>query len=698
VLACGASANGQSITLPGTIQVEDFDQGGAEVAYHDTSAANEGGDYRGTGVDIEASTEGGFNVGWTAPGEWLRYTVNVAQTGTYTLEFRVAAPFSGGRFHVEINGVDRTGPITVPLTGGWQTWQTVTRTGVSLNAGSQVWRLVLDSSPDGGDVANFNYIRVSSSGGSGGGGGGGGTPPPGGSSTPYTGTPTALPGTLQLENFDNGAEGVAYHDGSVGNEGGTYRSSGVDVEQTTDAGGGYNLGWAYEGEWLAYTVNVASAGTYTLEVRVASLDPGGSFHIETNGVDRTGPITVPDTGGWQNWVTIRRTGITLPAGQQSLRLVLDADGDSGAVGNFNYLRVTSGGSAPATSPFNGSPAVLPGTVQFENFDNGADGAAYHDLSSENSGGQHRSTGVDIEATSDSGGGFSVGWAFEGEWLAYTVNVASAGTYDIEARVASAGSGGTFHIEVNGVDRTGPFTVPNTGSWQSWVTLRKTGLSLNAGQQVWRVVLDSDGSSGAVGNFNYFRVVAASGSSNQAPSVNITSPANGSSRTAPADITMTASASDSDGTVSRVDFYVGGTLVGSDTSSPYDYTWQDAPAGNYSLTAVARDDDGATTTSAAVSVSVSSVTSTPTTVVFSPSPDHALLVSSYSVAIYRSGTSPSGTPSASRSLGKPSPVGGEVSVSITDIVNPLPAGSYYAVVTAVGSGGSTASDPSPAFTK
>ena len=175
-------------------------------------------------------------------------------------------------------------------------------------------------------------------------------------------------------------------------------------------------------------------------------------------------------------------------------------------------------------------------------------------------------------TTDAGGGYNIGWAFASEWLAYTVNVGAAGTYDIEARVASDGTGGTFHIEINGVDRTGPISVPNTGGWQSWVTIRKTGLSLSAGQQVWRVVLDSNGSTGAIGNFNYFRVVSASGSANQPPNVSITSPADGSSRTAPANITINATASDSDGTISRVDFYVGGTLLGSDTSSPYSFNW------------------------------------------------------------------------------------------------------------------------------
>ena len=698
IIASAASASAQSISLPGTIQVEDFDQGAAEVAYHDLSSGNSGGDYRATDVDIEACNEGGFSIGWVEPGEWLKYTVNVAQAGTYTLEFRVASPFAGSSFHIDVNGVDRTGPITVPFTGDWQTWTTVTKTGVNLSAGSQAWRLVFDDGP-GGKVANFNYIRVSGGSSSGSGGGGSSS---GGSSTPYSGTPASLPGTLQLEDFDNGPEGVAYHDVSTANEGGDYRNTAVDIESTDDTGGGYNIGYAYEGEWLAYTANVAASGTYDLEVRVASRGTGGTFHIEQDGVDRSGSFTVPDTGGWQNWVTLRRTGVTLSGGQRVLRLVMDSEGSNGAVGNFNYLRVTGGtgggGGGGGSTPFNGSPVALPGTVQVEAFDNGGEGVSFHDLSSDNSGGAYRATGVDIESTSDAGGGYSVGWAVAGEWLAYTVNVGSAGTYDIEARVASNGAGGRFHIEINGVDRTGPFTVPDTGGWQTWVTVRKTGLTLSAGQQVWRLVLDSNGQTGFVGNFNYIRAVAASGSQNQAPTAWITSPTSNASYTAPATMTISATASDSDGTVTRVDFYAGGQLLGSDTSSPYNYTWGSVLGGTYSLTVVARDDDGASTTSSAVTVTVSGLTSTPTTLVFNASPDHATLVSSYTVALRRNGDSVTANPVASKSLGKPTPTNNEISASISDIVNPLPAGSYYAVVTAVGAGGSAQSSPSPPFTK
>src|SRR5207237_10706793 len=80
----------------------------------------------------------------------------------------------------------------------------------------------------------------------------------------YGGMPAAVPGQIEAENFDNGGQGVAYSDTTAGNYGGQYRNTDVDIETTTDTGGGYDVGWIAAGEWLNYTVNVASAGTYTL--------------------------------------------------------------------------------------------------------------------------------------------------------------------------------------------------------------------------------------------------------------------------------------------------------------------------------------------------------------------------------------------------------------------------------------------------
>jgi CSLREA domain-containing protein len=152
----------------------------------------------------------------------------------------------------------------------------------------------------------------------------------------------ATPLTIQVEDFDNGGEGIAYHDVDTANLGGTYRSTGVDIQPTSDIGGGVNVGWTKAGEWLEYTVTVQNGGYYTLDFRVASKGAGGTFHFEFDGADVTGPLTVPNTGGWQNWTTIKKDGAYLGAGTYVLRLRMDTNGASGWVGNFNHLKISRG--------------------------------------------------------------------------------------------------------------------------------------------------------------------------------------------------------------------------------------------------------------------------------------------------------------------------------------------------------------------
>jgi endonuclease/exonuclease/phosphatase family metal-dependent hydrolase len=181
-----------------------------------------------------------------------------------------------------------------------------------------------------------------------------GSTPAAASSTPFSGSPVSLPGTIQAENFDNGGQGVAYSDTTSANLGNAYRSTGVDLEQAS--AGGYNIGWTDTGEWVQYSVNVASAGTYMLSFRVASHGQG-SFHLEMNGSNVTGSLTFPNTGGWQNWQSVTKT-VNLSAGAQTARLVIDSKG-----GNFDSITVSQGasggGSVPGTPT---SPNVPNGTA------------------------------------------------------------------------------------------------------------------------------------------------------------------------------------------------------------------------------------------------------------------------------------------------------------------------------------------------
>jgi chitinase/chitodextrinase len=121
-----------------------------------------------------------------------------------------------------------------------------------------------------------------------------------------------------------------------------------------------------------------------------------------------------------------------------------------------------------------------------------------------------------------------------------------------------------------------------------------------------------------GPWDVWKYIGPCGGTNVSPTASITSPANNATFSAPANITINATASDTDGTVSKVDFFNGTTLLGTDTSSPYTFSWNNVAAGTYSITARATDNGNATGTSSAVSVVVNNVTNpAPTTSITSP---------------------------------------------------------------------------------
>lgn len=483
--AQGAYA-GAPASIPGVVQAEDFDEGGEGVSYHDFSPANEGGLYRSTAVDI-GSCGAGPVLGWNGGGEWTEYTVNVAASGNYTVRAVVGEESTVGSLHVEFDGEDRTGPMTIPLTGGWCTLQTISKGGVYLAAGTHIMRVVTDNV--GVVLDSFRLVAET---------------------TPYTATPIAIPGVVQVEYYDQGGEGVAYHDTTPDNEtGSAFRApTGVDVVPTA-------VGYVQPGEWLKYTVNVASTGSYTVAATVAAPAAGGTFHVEFDDVDRTGPMVVPATGGWGAYQTITKSGVQLTAGQHMMRLVMDT-ATTGYVADFDSLSFNL-----EQGPYTGTPIAVPGTVEAELFDKGGEGVGYHDATPGSHGQDYdqppsypppslrQPTDVDIYK---SAAGYSNGYLVvmqAGDWMKYAADVAAAGAYTLEAKTYYWGApGGTFHVEADGVNVTGPLQLPG-GS--AWAMVTKAGVQLPAGRHTLRVVCDTNGSDGVyMGDIDFIRLTAEQG--------------------------------------------------------------------------------------------------------------------------------------------------------------------------------------------
>ncbi len=126
--------------IPGVINADNYDMGPAGIAYLDSDLTNNGGAYRNDAVDIETTTDtvsqsNGFDIGWILDGEFLTYTVNVADSGRYDIETRVAAGTAGGQIQFLLDGKGLGGVVNVPSTGGWQSWRSVLLSGVSISAG-----------------------------------------------------------------------------------------------------------------------------------------------------------------------------------------------------------------------------------------------------------------------------------------------------------------------------------------------------------------------------------------------------------------------------------------------------------------------------------------------------------------------------------------------------------------------------------
>jgi endonuclease/exonuclease/phosphatase family metal-dependent hydrolase len=238
-------------------------------------------------------------------------------------------------------------------------------------------------------------------------------------------------------------------DTTTGNTGNVYRAGNTDIQATTDAGGGFNVGWVAATEWLGFNgLVIPTTGDYVVSARVAS-ETGGALKLDLN----AGSITLADlaignTGGWQSWKTVSKV-VKINAGTYSLGVYATTGG-----WNLNWVEVTS-------CQITDCGLAIPGRVEAERY------STFQDATPGNTGGALRNDNVDIEVTSDSGGGYNVGWIEPSEFLRYSVNVGNKGRYRITARVASPVSGNFFTLKLNGRNFGNRFEVPNTGSWQTW---------------------------------------------------------------------------------------------------------------------------------------------------------------------------------------------------------------------------------------
>jgi len=362
---------------------------------------NNGWVYRNDGVDLERSDDqvnsNGYSVGWLATGEWMQYSVNVAAEAVYEVEVRVASTGTDGKFHFQSGAADISLPASVPNTGAWDNWETLKVSGLVLGPEDNKIRFYVDN--EGFNVGSFRFtelgpttalatsylssftlddhsiqlnvnkalegplpelpadfeIRVN------------GNPVAiadmqldpqnpriitfGINGTfrstdqiliSYSGNQISSTDGIVLSTFsqrlvENRVAIIHQIPGRVEAEDFFYQS-GIALENTSDSGGGKNIGYLDNGDYADYYIQVAEAGSYYLDYRTAAESESGALKLEIiepdGGIGFLHQLSFPSTGGWQNWTTTRDQ-VYLEQGEHQLRMTITAP-----LFNLNWFEFT----------------------------------------------------------------------------------------------------------------------------------------------------------------------------------------------------------------------------------------------------------------------------------------------------------------------------------------------------------------------
>jgi uncharacterized protein YfcZ (UPF0381/DUF406 family) len=395
-----------------------------------------------------------------------------------------------------------------------------------------------------------------------------------------------------------------------------------------------NLGTSCGG--ITPPANQAPAVSITSPVNGASFTAPASITINASASDADGTVSKVD---FYNGTTLLNTDITAPysfvwsnVAAGNYTITAKATDNSAAVTSSTSVNIMvnalAGNQAPTisiTSPTNGASFTAPASVTINANASDADGtvskvdfyngtvllnsdvtAPYSFVWSSVAAGSYTIT---AKATDNSGAVTSASVSIEvntsggGANLIPVISITSPvnGERDFTApasitiNVSASDPDGTISKVdfYNGTTLLGTVTsAPYTFVWN------------NVAAAYYQIVAKATDNGGATATTSA-NIAVNPGTGNQAPSVSLTSPASGTTFTAPASITINASASDADGTISKVDFYNGTILLNSDATAPYSFVWSNVVAGTYLITAKATDNANAVSTSTVVSVSVSS---------------------------------------------------------------------------------------------
>jgi hypothetical protein len=235
--------------------------------------------------------------------------------------------------------------------------------------------------------------------------------------------------------------------------------NGIQTEFTQDEGGGQNVGWIDNGDWMDYSYNAPSTGTYAVKLRIATPGNGAQLQIRKGDGTLLNTVNIPNTSAFQIWQTIT-TSINLSAGQQTIRIISSAQD----FWNINWIELSTTATAPPPPP-PPPPAGATTKIEAENYTS--------------------MSGIQTESTLDEGGGLNVGWIDQGDWMDYSYNAPSTGTYTVKFRIATPNNGAQLQVRKSDGTVLSTVNITNTSAYQIWQTVSTT-VTLSAGQQTLRI--------------------------------------------------------------------------------------------------------------------------------------------------------------------------------------------------------------------
>lgn len=475
-------------TIPGKIQGEFYNAGGAEIAYHDSDAGNSGNVFR-TSEGVDIATEGtGLCIGWIADKEWVKYTVNVTFTGKYDLDIYCGGVGDANTMTIKIG--TKTFTVNVANTNSYSLMETVKKIGVDLVAGEQIMTITFN-----GSGFNLDYIDF---------------------------IPQAIPdcngvfgGTAYLDHCGICVGGNTGKTASVDTDGdGVYDcddlcpnnpdkilpgNCGCDLaENECPDCNGVNGGTASIDE-----CGVCSGGTTgiianstckdckgvidgTASIDLCGVCSGGTTGITPNTSCKdcagviNGTASIDDcdicTGG-NTGITPNSTCVVCPGG--------DNPDECGVCGG-------NGSTCTTTQlPYMNMIRIVTNEIQAEDYDTGGQGKGFSDSETQHQGSSnYRTDAVDLDT--EGSNNHSIAYVVDKEYLVYTLTVVHTGNYTAKFKFSTPDAGKSMDLLIDNVLKIDNLAVPVTGGYHTFTTISKTGIALTAGVHVFKVLLNGDG--------------------------------------------------------------------------------------------------------------------------------------------------------------------------------------------------------------